>query len=274
MGRIVNRIKTLCAHPTCCTRGSFGIPGESTRWCKVHSPAGATDLYNKRCAHPGCSTRPSYGFDGVHMTFCASHKLAGMIDDRSRRCKHPKCTRRPIYSLPGTLPEVCSHHRTAGDVNTSRTGCTYPGPSGCDSRPSFGFSGKKRCRCAAHREPGMVSEISAMCRALGCSKRSSYGHPGSKHKYCAAHREVDMVDLRSGSRSDRPPRNVEAAAPSIKPAAATPEPNFGLCMDCPYDAVIYDNGSDRCSACMLSRPVHICEDVFLDLESPLLWRWS
>lgn len=71
----------------------------------------------------------------------------------------------------------------------------------CTTQASFGFPGEKACRCASHREDGMVdiAHVKCLCHAQGCGKRANFAHPGGVAQFCKDHMVGGMVDVNHSS---------------------------------------------------------------------------
>ena len=185
---------------TRCTRAAspprVGAPPRSGT-PKIHGALRCTAMPTARAVRPPAPAPPARSRAGV----LAEHFFATLVNILCGACQRTctfspagfanvgisvctvaNCSKRALYREPrlaggvagdpaegagGAARRFCQAHRPAASASVGGTRC---GAGGCSVQASFGWVGKRRERCGAHREPGMGNLRHRKC---ACGKIAS-----------------------------------------------------------------------------------------------------
>jgi len=137
----------------CGKRASFNNIREKTpRFCFIHKELTMINIINKTCEETGCNTIPNYNIPGrKNGRFCSKHKKPNMVDVKHKTCKE----------------------------------------SGCNTYVYYGFLGKVPTHCASHREKGMITSPTRLCKS--CKQLGTHESNGTR--FCEDHAPADAENL-------------------------------------------------------------------------------
>lgn len=163
----------------------WGFRGGDRVSCKKHRLPEHVEQ-NHFCIYLGCDVRAKLAI-GDH-NLCAEHveeikTKANFPEEfvtrtKTALCQHEGCTVAASYDKT----THCKVHANSASSDDKRV-CDI---KGCGKkRPTFGYPGKPRTRCAAHKESGMFSR--KLCITDGCKISASYGNCEGVVVHCKKH---------------------------------------------------------------------------------------
>ena len=202
IGCVLMRKKRWCAHNGCNKQPSFAAEGEKAKFCKPHSRPGDVDVVGKRCRVEGCAKR-ARAVVGGKTEYCAAHRPEGSVAKVSakRICREPGCNKYASFGIFWQKPRACAAHALPHEDNCISRRCLAPLESGgdCHKLPSYGPpGGKKKRRCAVHREAGdILLGGGKRCEHPDCTTQASFGTKATGARFCATHRDKGDTYVRS-----------------------------------------------------------------------------
>lgn len=204
---------------------SFGLPGDTYRFCFKHKTDEMINLFNKHCEYHGCTRQPMYAYVGESPRFCIFHKEENMIIIYRKKCLD--CDNYAYYGMEGNTAEYCADHHKEGMIyitykkvcekcnkhyaiygkkeegkkfclickdddmiNLSSNLCKV---DECTEDAIYGFLGHYATRCRKHIEDNMI--IKPRTRCVNCNEFAIWGYDGAAPIHCEKHHHSDEVNL-------------------------------------------------------------------------------
>lgn len=189
----VKNIFRTCQFQNCASQANYNYSNQKRAlFCKKHKEVGMIDMYHIKCHYDNCIKRPCYNYKSeTAAKYCSTHKLPLMIDVISPRCQEENCKHFPFYNYSNfTFPIFCSKHQLIGMVDVRHLICEQ-----CTSQAVYGYLGKTSCRCAAHKELGMLRQSNRKCCKNACIEYAQYGNIGFMPVFCENHKDPSHINL-------------------------------------------------------------------------------
>jgi hypothetical protein len=157
----------LCKADNCKKRASFGIEGETAKYCKTHIKNDMIDVIHPKCIK--CKKkRPNFGLEGKKGEYCKNCKTSDMIDVNNIKCI--KCMlKQPSYGIDENKATHCFDCKLPNMNDVIHIMCIV-----CHKiRPTYGIDNKKATHCFNCKLSIMDDVINSKCKTTLCNTRLS-----------------------------------------------------------------------------------------------------